>query len=81
MLTRAARIQTYPLAYARDSKLEREVALKVLPKVFARDPERLARFRREAQLLAQLNHPNIAAIHNFEETGNTRLLVIEFVPG
>ncbi len=52
---------------ARDNKLQREVALKVLPKAFAQDPERVARFRREAQVLAQLNHPNIAAIYSFEE--------------
>ena len=67
--------------HARDNKLQREVALKLLPEHFARDPERILRLRREAQMLAQLNHPNIAAIHNFEVIGNTRLLVIEFVPG
>ena len=66
---------------AKDTKLAREVALKVLPEAFARDPERLARFRREAQLLAQLNHPNIAAIYNFEETAETRFLVMELVLG
>ena len=49
---------------AHDNKLKREVALKVLPEVFSRDPDRVARFRREAQLLAQLNHPNIAVIYN-----------------
>ena len=53
---------------ARDSKLNREVALKILPEAFASDPERLARFRREAQVLASLNHPNIAAIYGFEES-------------
>jgi serine/threonine protein kinase len=52
---------------ARDSKLNREVALKLLPEAFARDSERLARFRREAQVLAALNHPNIAAIYGLEE--------------
>jgi len=66
---------------ARDNKLNREVALKVLPEHFARDPERVTRFRREAQLLAQLNHPNIALIYNFEEAGETRFLVMELVPG
>ena len=66
---------------ANDNKLQREGALKVLPEHFARDPERIARFRRQAQLLAQLNHPNIAAIYNFEETGETRFLVLELVLG
>ena len=53
---------------ARDTKLGREVAIKVLPAVFTSDPERLARFEREARLLAALNHPNIGAIYGFEET-------------
>ena len=66
---------------AHDNKLHREVALKVLPEHFARDPERVARFRREAQLLAQLNHPNIALIYNFEEAGETRFLVMELALG
>ena len=66
---------------ANDNKLKREVALKVLPEHFARDPERIARFRREAQLLAQLNHPNIAAIYNFEELPSARFLVMELVLG
>ena len=66
---------------ARDNKLQREVALKVLPKVFARDPERVARFRREAQVLAQLNHPNIAAIYSVEESGGTHFLVMELALG
>jgi len=52
---------------ARDTRLNREVARKVLPEAFADDPDRLARFRREAQLLASLSHPNIAAIYGFEE--------------
>ena len=51
---------------ARDTKLDRDVALKILPEAFAADPERLARFEREAQMLASLNHPNIAAIYGFE---------------
>ncbi len=54
---------------AADSKLGRQVAIKVLPESYARDPERLARFEREARLLAALNHPNIAAIHGLEEAG------------
>ena len=66
---------------ARDFHLGREVALKVLPEGFTQDPERLARFEREAKLLAQLNHPNIAQIHGLEVQGNTRALVMEFVEG
>ena len=66
---------------ARDNKLQREVALKVLPKAFAQDPERLARFRREAQVLAQLNHVNIAAIYNVEQSGETHFLVMELALG
>ena len=56
---------------ARDTKLGREVAIKTLPEEFAREPDRLARFEREAQLLASLNHPNIAAIYGFEEHEGT----------
>ena len=66
---------------AHDNKLKRDVALKLLPEIFARDPDRVARFRREAQLLASLNHPNIAAIYNFEELGDVRFLVMELVLG
>ena len=55
---------------ARDDKLNREVALKVLPECFAKDAERMARFQREAQVLASLNHPNIAAIHGLEESSD-----------
>jgi len=66
---------------ARDTKLGREVALKVLPGLFAKDPERLARFEREAQLLASLNHPNIAHIHGVEESAGTSALVLELVEG
>jgi len=66
---------------ARDMKLEREVAIKVLPAEFSQDPERLARFQREAKLLASLNHPNIAAIHGLEEFDGIRLLVLELVEG
>src|ERR1700693_1899882 len=66
---------------AHDSKLERDVAIKVLPEQFARDPERLARFQREAKLLASLNHPNIATIHGLEQSGETHYLVMELVAG
>ncbi len=66
---------------ARDTKLGRDVALKVLPDVFADDPERLARFQREARVLASLNHPNIASIYGLEESGDTRALVLELVEG
>ena len=66
---------------ARDSKLGREVAIKTLPEEFARDDERLARFEREAKLLASLNHPNIAAIYGLEEDSGTRFLVLELVEG
>ena len=66
---------------ARDTTLKREVALKVLPAAVARDPERLARFKREAQILASLNHHNIAAIHGFEDAGDAGALVLELVDG
>src|SRR5688572_12889512 len=66
---------------ARDTRLNREVALKVLPEFFAADPERLARFEREAQTLAGLNHPHIAAIYGIEEKGGVRALVLELVEG
>ena len=66
---------------ARDTKLGREVAIKTLPEEFAKDADRVARFRREAQLLASLNHPNIAAIHGFEEDNGTHFLVLELVEG
>ena len=66
---------------ARDTKLERDVAIKVLPEEFAKDKERLARFEREAKLLASLNHPNIASIHGFEESGDVKALVLELVEG
>ncbi len=66
---------------ARDSRLDRDVAIKVLPEAMARDPERVARFEREAKLLASLNHPNIALIHGFEEANGTRFLVLEYVEG
>src|SRR5215471_7592179 len=66
---------------ARDERLKREVAIKVLPAGFAADPERLARFDREAQALAALNHPNIAAIYGLEESRGSPFLVLELVPG
>ena len=66
---------------ARDTKLNRDVALKVLPDSVANDSDRLARFTREAQTLASLNHPNIAHIHGLEESGGVRALVMELVEG
>jgi eukaryotic-like serine/threonine-protein kinase len=66
---------------ARDTKLDREVAMKVLPASLAQDPERLARFEREAKVLASLNHPNIAQIYGIEESNGVRALVMELVPG
>ena len=66
---------------ATDTPLNRQVALKILPDAFAADPDRLARFTREAQILASLNHPNIAAIFGIEEAEGTRALVLELVEG
>ncbi len=66
---------------ARDARLQREVALKVLPSHLASDPDRLARFAREAQVLASLNHPHIAAIYGLEESTDTKALVLELVEG
>jgi len=66
---------------ARDTKLGRDVALKILPDAFAQDADRLARFRREAQVLASLNHANIAQIHGLEDSGSTHALVMELVDG
>ena len=66
---------------ATDTQLNRQVALKILPDAFAADPDRLARFKREAQILASLNHPNIAAIYGIEEAEGTRALVLELVEG
>jgi len=66
---------------ARDTRLKREVALKILPESFASDPDRLARFQREAEVLASLNHPNIAAIHGLEESDGISALVMELVEG
>ena len=66
---------------AHDTTLNRDVALKVLPDAFANDPERLARFEREAKVLASLNHPNIAAIYGLERSADTRALILELVEG
>jgi serine/threonine-protein kinase len=66
---------------ARDPRLGRNVAIKILPETFGTDPERLARFQREAQVLASLNHPHIAAIYGIEESGGARALVLELVEG
>src|SRR5215468_163947 len=66
---------------AHDTKLQRDVALKLLPDHFADDSDRLLRFQREAQVLASLNHPNIAQIYGLEESTNTRCIVMELVEG
>ncbi len=66
---------------AKDTRLNRDVAIKILPDAFANDPERVARFQREAQLLAALNHPHIAAIYGLEEANGARFLVLELVDG
>src|SRR5215472_17205679 len=66
---------------AHDTKLGRDVALKVLPDAFAKDVDRMVRFQREAQVLASLNHPNIASIYGREESGGVRALVMELVEG
>ena len=90
-LTSGTRIGSYEIASllgaggmgevyrSRDCKLGREVALKVLPAAVAVDPDRLARFGREAKLLAALNHANIAAIYGLEDSGNSHALVMELV--
>ena len=66
---------------ARDTRLGRDVAIKILPAIFTSDPERLARFEREARVLASLNHPNIATIHGVEEGDGVPALVMELVDG
>jgi Tol biopolymer transport system component len=66
---------------AGDTKLKRDVALKILPEAFARDADRMLRFQREAEVLASLNHPNIASIYGVEESSGTRALVMELAPG
>lgn len=65
----------------RDSRLNRDVAVKVLPAALERDPQRLARFEREAQILAGMNHPNIAMLFGLEDSGGGHALVIELVEG
>ena len=66
---------------AHDPKLNRDIALKVLPELFAVDRDRVARFKREAQVLASLNHPHIAAIYGFEETNGVQALALELIEG
>src|SRR5262245_51722247 len=66
---------------ARDTKLKRDVAIKILPDEFTRDRDRVGRFQREAEVLASLNHPNIAAIYDLQEAKQTRFLVLELVEG
>src|SRR5688572_19411963 len=66
---------------ARDTRLNRDVALKILPSALALDPERLARFDREAQILASIGHPNIASILGVEQWGGANALVLEYVEG
>ena len=66
---------------ARDTSLDRDVALKVLSEAFTADPDRLARFQREAKVLASLNHPNIGAIHGLESAGEIEALVLEIIEG
>ena len=66
---------------AADTKLGRSVAIKVLPEAFSRDSETIARFQREARVLASLNHPNVAAVYGFEEVNGRHFLVMELVPG
>src|SRR5215510_8037968 len=65
----------------RDTKLKRDVAIKILPDEFSRDASRVSRFQREAEVLASLNHPNIAAIYDLQEATDTRFLVLELVEG
>src|SRR5437867_6710952 len=66
---------------ARDTKLKREVAIKILPEEFSRDPDRVSRFHREAEVLASLNHPNIASIYDLLEAEGARYLVLELIDG
>jgi eukaryotic-like serine/threonine-protein kinase len=66
---------------ARDAKLKRDVAIKILPDEFSRDPDRVSRFQREAEALAALNHPNIGGIYDLQHSGTTRFLVLELVEG
>src|SRR5580658_4218453 len=65
----------------KDTRLDREVAIKILPDALAHDPERLARFEREAKVLASLNHPNIAQIYGIQESNGSQALIMELVEG
>src|SRR5262247_2733130 len=66
---------------ARDTKLKRDVAVKILPDEFSRDADRVSRFQREAEVLASLNHPNIAAIYDLQEANGSRFLILELIEG
>jgi len=66
---------------AKDTKLKRDVAIKILPDEFSRDTDRVSRFQREAEALAALNHQNIAAIYDLQQSDTTRFLILEFVEG
>ena len=66
---------------AKDTTLDREVAIKILPQTFSRDPESLQRFEREAKVLASLNHPNIATVHGLHEAKGVHFIAMELVPG
>src|SRR5436309_3725770 len=66
---------------ARDAKLKRDVAIKILPGKFSSEPQRVSRFQREAEILASLNHPNIAAIYDLQEANGTQFLILELVDG
>ena len=66
---------------ARDTKLKRDVAIKILPDEFSRDADRVSRFQREAEVLASLNHPNIAAIYDLQESNGSRFLILELIEG
>src|SRR5688500_20182588 len=66
---------------ARDTRLKRDVAIKILPAAFAQDPDRIARLQREAEVLATLNHPNIGAVYGFEESAAATGIVLELVDG
>src|SRR5574338_606476 len=93
MLTAGAKVGSYEIVSAigaggmgevyraRDPRLRRDVALKILPDIVAADPDRLARFAREAHILASLNHPHVAAVYGFEDAAPVRALVLELVDG
>ncbi len=79
MILGAFHVRWISIYRARDTKLDRDVALKVLPEAFTSDPDRLARSEREAKVLATLNHPNIGHIYGLEETEGTKALVLELI--